>query len=124
MIELQPRHHTRAHVFNHDVRPLDQSICQLESFGIFQIKRDAMLRIIEKSKAARTIQADLTVFEWWILQAKTVRPLLRLDVNYARTKVRQVLADARAGCVGAELYDLHAGERILYFGTRLLRYCL
>src|SRR5205807_3933957 len=100
MIELQPSHHTRAHVFNHDVRPLDQSICQLESFGIFQIKRDAMLRIIKKSKAARTIQPDLTVFERWILQAKTVRSLPRLNVNDARAKIREVLADAGTGGVG------------------------
>ncbi len=67
-----------------------------------------MLRIVEKSKAARTIQPDLPIFEWWILQAKAVRPLPRLNVNYARAKIRQVLADARAGCIGPELYDLHA----------------
>src|SRR5437588_7435005 len=39
-------------------------------------------------------------------------------MNYAGAKIREVLADARAGCVGAELHDLHASQRILRLDVR------
>ena len=72
-----------------------------------------MLGIIEEGKTSRTIEPNLSIFEGRILQTKAVRTLSRFDVNYARAKVRQVLADARSGSIGAELNHLNVVERIL-----------
>src|SRR5438309_2184604 len=95
--ETQTRYHPGPHVLNYDIGPIDQSVCQLQTFGVFQVECDAVLRIIEESETAGTIKSDLAVFEWWILQTKAVRPLPRFNVNYARAKIREVLADARSG---------------------------
>src|SRR5437899_2942298 len=95
VIETESRHPAWPHVLDNDVRPFNQTLGQPQPFRVFKIERNAMLRIVEKSKAARTIQPDLPIFEWWILQAKAVRPLPRFDVNNARAKIRQVLADTR-----------------------------
>ena len=73
--ETQTRHHAGPHVLNYDIGPIDQPVRKLQTFGIFQVECDAMLRIIEEGETARTVKPDLTVFEWRILQSKAVRTL-------------------------------------------------
>src|SRR5437763_2910035 len=41
--ESKPAHHAGAHVFNHDVRPCNQTISEFQSLWIFQAECDAKL---------------------------------------------------------------------------------
>src|SRR5712691_2490706 len=73
--KAQTRYHAGPHVLNYNIGPIDQSIRQLQTFGIFQVECDAVLRIIEEGETARTVKPNLSVFEWRILQSKAVRTL-------------------------------------------------
>src|SRR6266852_6201607 len=73
--ETQTRYHPGPHILNYDISPIDQSVRQLQPFGVFQVECDTVLRIIEEGETARTVKPNLSVFEWRILQSKAVRAL-------------------------------------------------